>query len=973
MSSAGPLGGPASDETIPAATRNTGSEGGADPSPIARGESIGRYIVVSSLGRGAMGAVYAAVDPDLNRRVAVKVLQRGADRLAREAQALAQLAHPNVVTVFDVGNERGRPFVAMELVEGGSLHAWLDSEPRSETEILDVFVQAGRGLAAAHASGILHRDFKPANVLVSPEGAVKVADFGLAGASNSSSGDSSGLRAGDLQLTVTGAALGTPRFMAPELHAGKRGDEASDQFAFCVALFLALYGVHPFPHDDVPTLVNALSAGNVVVPPGASVPAALRDIVVRGLSHQRTDRFPSIDALLSALEKYRRPRWPLWAKVGGSLGVLAATAAAIAQPKPDPCVAIDTSLTEAWNDEQRAAVARAFGGQQQAFANRARRDALETLDQYAVEWVDARKAACRAALDRTTQDRAPELRISCLEHARGVLAGVAELLATGSAEVVAGAGELTGELPEIARCGAPDAGARMPLPEEREAAAKVLSVATRIDRQWLQRFRGDDTAQFSAIEDLVRDAEATGFRPLVARAIFVRARFREHQEQRELASADAHVALRIALETDFDRLAAVTAAMLLRVDVESARKRASLPVILALADGFLDRWPDDIELQIELLTASAYALSSAGRFEEANQRSERLRQLAMMSGDLRHHNQALAVITMLRFREGRYVESIGAAALEASVTELRLGIDHPSVASSWLIIGRAYAHYGMPHAALDALARRAAIRSGPPIPQDVRARVSESNAQYIVGDYQAAYDSAKRGFALLDALGRADDPLAASLTTVMADAADALGRKHEALGLYQRSITLRRDDGVDEVQIIAPLANMASTYGSLKDFDNAIEHFEEALKIADEAQGKRHPDNATIRAMLGATLIEAGEHVRARHLLDEAIEVLVSLQAGDAPILATARSDLSRVLLALGEHARAIEAADAALASPNLGAGGRCEALLVRASVLRRRGDGDAAASVAETALATKAAGAETSECIDRVTAFQAG
>src|SRR5205814_3700317 len=225
---------------------------------LAPGELVGRYRILHVLGSGGMGVVYAAFDPELQRQVALKLVRNegaGVDdelrtRLTREAQAMARVRHPNVITVFDVGSWCGQLFVAMEAIDGSTLSTWLEVQPRSVAEILQVLHAAGRGLAAAHAAGLVHRDFKPDNVLIGADGRVCVTDFGLARpvtmrepSSPSHDGDT---EPWTLALTQAGTAVGTPAYMAPEQMRGDTADERADQFSFCVALFEALYGVRPF-------------------------------------------------------------------------------------------------------------------------------------------------------------------------------------------------------------------------------------------------------------------------------------------------------------------------------------------------------------------------------------------------------------------------------------------------------------------------------------------------------------------------------------------------------------------------------------------------------------------------------------------------------------------------------------------------------------------------------------------------------
>jgi serine/threonine protein kinase len=245
---------------------------------VAVGDTIGRYVVLRRIGAGGMGVVFAAYDPQLDRRVALKLLRTGIGlgegearaRLVREAQAIAQLSHPHVVAVYDVGTAVGGDvYIAMEFVEGDTLTSWLRAWDRTWREVVAIFLDAGRGLAAAHAVGLLHRDFKPDNVLVGADGRVRVTDFGLARSLMAAAEDGElqptpELAALRVTLTATGAVMGTPRYMAPEQLAGKDVSAAADQFSFCVALYEAVYGVHPILGD---TAAKMLEGGARMRPP----------------------------------------------------------------------------------------------------------------------------------------------------------------------------------------------------------------------------------------------------------------------------------------------------------------------------------------------------------------------------------------------------------------------------------------------------------------------------------------------------------------------------------------------------------------------------------------------------------------------------------------------------------------------------------------------------------------------------------
>jgi predicted Ser/Thr protein kinase len=290
----------------------------AGAAPLRAGDVLGRYVISGVLGSGGMGVVYVAEDPRLGRRVALKLLhptlaeatEDQQRRLLREAQAMARLSHPNVLPVFDLGTEGGQVFLAMEFIEGPTLAEWLRQRERPWREILGLFLEAGRGLAAAHQAGLVHRDFKPANVLVGTDGRPRVTDFGLVrvGASSEESLAQAAPRVAESPLTQTGTVAGTPAYMSPEQLAGRPVDARGDQFSFCVALYEALQGVRPFaaaaPAEHRWTLRRPERSPRL--------PGYVRAALARGLALKPAERFPSMDALLEALAMrapIRRRRW----------------------------------------------------------------------------------------------------------------------------------------------------------------------------------------------------------------------------------------------------------------------------------------------------------------------------------------------------------------------------------------------------------------------------------------------------------------------------------------------------------------------------------------------------------------------------------------------------------------------------------------------------------------------------------------
>jgi len=509
---------------------------------------IGRYVVLRRLGAGGMGVVYLGYDRELDRTVAVKLLRgqssgdgarsRGEARLLREARALARIDHPNLIAIYEVGTEKDAVFIAMERVLGSTLAQWQREGPRPWREIVELYRQAGRGLAAAHAAGLVHRDFKPSNVLISDDGdgqglRARVVDFGLA--RTSSAGEESEAQRGDEEteagvrvrasasasLTATGALLGTPAYMAPEQIDGRPADARSDQFSFALALYEALHGQRAFVGDSVESLHVAVLRGQRRPPPrGRTVPGWLRRLLDRALSPAPDHRFPSMLALLRELERglaERRRRGLLF----GGLG-LTLTAALIgsAAAQPERCTGGAATIAEVWGAPQRAAVEAAFMGTGKSFANTALEQAVLRLDRYAERWTTMHDDACARTNLRGEQSSAIlDLRMLCLERRRSELDALVELFAHGELDpqVVSRAVEAADALTPIDGCADVEAlAATDPLPDDPRQRARVD--ALRIDLAGIKAMRdaGRYDAALTRIEGARAVADRLGYRPLRA-------------------------------------------------------------------------------------------------------------------------------------------------------------------------------------------------------------------------------------------------------------------------------------------------------------------------------------------------------------------------------------------------------------------------------------------------------------------------
>ena len=517
------------------------------------GDALGRYAILDVLGEGGMGRVYAAHDPVLDRKVALKVLRPGQQvsedaraRLLREARAMAKLSHPNVITVYEVGSVDDTEFVAMELIEGETLAAWIARGPRPWREVAKVFVGAGRALAAAHGAGLVHRDFKPANVLLDGHGRVVVTDFGLArslragerpepsrpdDSERTPEHDDAALEQPPIRdsgletLTAAGAVMGTPAYMAPEQHAGTEPDGRTDQFGYCATLYEALYGVRPFAGKSLGEMRRRALSGQVASPQWrTAVPARLRRAVRRGLQPAAGDRHPSMDALLGEIERTlgrRRRQVMALSAGGGSLLIAGAVLLASGDSPASPCGEADGQLAGVWDEAIAADVREAMAaGDPGGGASLA--TAVERMDAYAAAWRDSYEQLCAATYDRgeVSEDDYLAAR-GCLTRRRRDLGSLATVFRDADARTLEHAAMAAQSLPRVEDCldfeslragiAPPEGG------EIRRSVGAVRDELAELRALWEAGRARDAEAPAEALLERARDID---YGPLVAEALY---------------------------------------------------------------------------------------------------------------------------------------------------------------------------------------------------------------------------------------------------------------------------------------------------------------------------------------------------------------------------------------------------------------------------------------------------------------------
>ncbi len=581
-----------------------------------------------------MGVVHEAYDPELNRRVAIKLLRPGRaganaqQRLVREAQATAMLSHPNVVQIYDVGTVRDQVFLALELVRGQTVAQWLRERRRPWAQVLSHFVAAGRGLAAAHAAGIVHRDFKPSNILIDEQGRARVADFGVASldtAHDSHATTGPNDHSLTASLTSTGAVVGTPVYMAPEQHQGQRVDAAADQFSFCVALHEALYSERPFAGRTPVELAEHVAQGDYRAPADrGGVPVFVANAVRRGLATDPKQRHPSMAALLETLQhdpRRHRRRRIYGATLAGAVAV--AGWAVATRPSPQMCQGGAVKIAEAWSALHRSETTAAFDHADDANLADTREVILARVDDYSQQWVEAHDGVCLAHRDGEFSTTSFDAAMACLDRRRGALETFVELVSSADPVVLAHATEAAASLHAVEICLDRELLALDLAPPPDAAAAKtVLELRDTIARAQVQHHAGAIDAARAALATVELAAVELGYAPLSAELDLVMARLAMDRSDYAYAYDKLDRALDISVAAGADAIAAEAISRRLFTEVMT---RADLEPVMAdvgLARALMQRIGEPAALDALLANNTAVLHAALGDREQASQMFE---------------------------------------------------------------------------------------------------------------------------------------------------------------------------------------------------------------------------------------------------------------------------------------------------------------------------------------------------------------
>jgi len=821
-----------------------------------------RYRVLELLGRGGMGVVVAAYDARLDRRVAIKLLASSDEdgveaqlRMLREAQAMARLSHPNVVAVYDSGTvEDGSVFIAMEYVHGQTLKPWVKQGLKTWREVLRAYVDAGRGLAAAHGAGLIHRDFKPDNVLVGQDGRVRVTDFGVARAEHFSVPSLSREPSGPAtpppaewqeSLTLPGHRVGTPKYMAPELWRGDPADARSDLFAFCLSLYEALYGQSAFPGTSLTERAHAQREGRLNPTPEPSpVPGWLRKVVLEGLNPEPARRPQTMEALLRALEadpeRKRRERLLWGAALSATVGLVAVAAVGWGRKEqPAGCNTLGRELSGIWDDAVRARLHRALMDTQLSYAAETAKRVDLRLDAYSERWLHMRIAVCEATLGKPSLGTHLLARQEyCLSRRRSQLRALTTVLVDlHGHELVDKAVQASASLPPLEDCADEKAlAAAVPLPEEPLQRTQVDRLQAQVDVVEALGATGQYAQQGLRAEGLLKEVQAVGYAPLEARALYVDAWAQDRAGNYKQAQPLVRQAAQRAAEGHDAPILA--RAWSLQAWIEGYR--------LGFGSKALEWVP---------VVDAAVALS-----EDEGVRAEAANNLGAVF-----------------FSQGRHAEARDKFAQALAVWETTLGPEHPQVAEALNNLAVALQNVGDYDGARKHLARALAIREKVLGPEHPDVAITLNNLGYglrMTGNYEEARAAMERCLELtVKALGPEHPDVATSLDTLGGVLLEE-GRYEEARARLEPALKLRETRlGADNPAVAETLENLGRAQVHLRHWDVAERHLQRALALRVRSEGVDNPDLALSLLGLGELRKAQGRLREAASSLERALKV----------------------------------------------------------------------------------------------------
>ncbi|MBV1857376.1 MAG: tetratricopeptide repeat protein [Nannocystaceae bacterium] len=791
----------------------------------------GRYVILERLGWGAMGIVVRAYDPKLEREVALKQLRASlgpqeSERLVKEGRTLAQLNHPHVVAVYDVELEGEQPAIVMEMIRGQTLDEWLETE-RSWRDILECFRSAGQGLAAAHLAGLLHRDFKPANVMVGRDGRVRVTDFGIAGQLVEPRGQPNEA----VHKTQTLATIGTPAYMAPEQHCKAPLTHAADQYAFALTLREALTGTRPFAGLAPKELEAAKRSGAPTWPATTAWPRRVENAIDRAMNPQAERRFPSMEALLAELRpRARRTRSLVWGL--GVLGIVGALAVGLRTP--EACQGAQRALAATWSSAQRANVAAAYEQSGDPIAAEIWKRIEPSLEDYAQSWVGQHRDACMSTRVRGEQSEALlDKRMSCLDRARRSLQSTLSILSEGDPGSLIRGVDLVEALPHLKRCADRDSLERStPIPNS-DQRERVHAVRSRLASARALQVSGRYVDARAALND-AKNLDTAGYPPVDAELLEQAAALLELEGSYAEAASTLERGIVVATRTGQTLLVA---------------RMTRMAIFLGARQGDFSR--------ADAWSAVARGLAQReASGEDAGELAATLGAVALMRGDLPHAE------TELRAAVARIEGTRGPRSL-------RVAHVRSNLAACLMQAGRVEESIAEYDAHLSILEERL----GPQHPTLARTRQTLGNAYHAMGRLEEALEEHEAALAGRIAAFGADHPEVAdshaSIAAVFIDLERLDDAEREARLALQMS---RLHHGDAHPVTLVPKSHLARIFSDQLQHEQAIALYREVLRDAQTVFAPGNPQTGIARAGLGHALLDAGQLEEAREVLLASLE-----------------------------------------------------------------------------------------------------
>ena len=888
---------------------------------------VGRFELLRLLGRGAFGSVYLARDEELEREVAVKLLTTGGGdpqmraRFVREAQALAKLKHPNVLTIYDVGVEDDRVYIAMEYVESGTLSRWCaEHRPGTRARFFDVLrlaVAAGWGLAAAHEAGIVHRDVKPANILVGADGRPRLADFGLA---RSGSGlhatwdvDTQSESSASTTLTNTGDVLGTPAYMAPEQFAGS-GDVASDQWSLCATFWEAAYGERPFRGKDRTELAQAVQ-GRPRSPPSerSEVPTWWREILTRGLSPEPADRWPSVGALVAALDTAaaRRRRKVTIASVGSvalvGLGVLGWQRFDLEQRRAQ-CEREAEGITEVWNDSTKQTLHESLLQTEVSYAESTFARAAPTVDAYAGHWREQYEASCVASeVDRRRDPDMWAASARCFRERKAQLASLLEVLTDDpDADAASRTVSAVASLPRIEACSDDARLLRAHTTAEDPADEEMRR---RLRRAEALDAAGSYEAGRTLAEALVEETEGYSSPRLRAEILLAQGQLEDGAGDPKTARDVLSEAFDVALAAGEDDVAFEAANMLVYVVGDELTDRDQGLLWGRVAEGLQARFAGPRDLTAANLAGNrGHAHLEHGEYDEASEHYARA--LAIRSDVLGPDHPEVARmfsgIGNVRRAQGKHDEAEEAQLRALEILQRALGEDHPGVALAHNNLGNVYQSQGRyedatrSHEAAIEIRKDAQHGDHPDI---AGSYVNLAHAQYAQGEYDEAERSAKRALAIIERALGPEHANTAVANEKLGMIYHRKGQYAEAEKAFAKALAVREAElGADHPAVGRTLSSMSITYFFLERYEDAERSLLRAIEILEAKRGPEHADVANALNTLGNVYKQWKRYEDAEKAFARALAILEKALGPDHPNLAVAQTNLASLAARDGRH-----------------------------------------------------------------------